>query len=76
MKEVYDEELETSIIMKRAVRASKDISKGEKITREHLIILRPRENDAICARELSQVIGKTTVVDISAGQSLTKRDLA
>ena len=69
-KTVYPEERDTSIIMKRSIRAAVDIKAGEVLDRSRLELLRPREKGSIDASRLGEVLGKRARADIGARDPL------
>jgi N-acetylneuraminate synthase len=66
-KTVYPEENDTSIIMKRSIRAAVDIRAGDVLERNLLEVLRPREKGSVDASRLGNVLGKRARRDITAG---------
>lgn len=69
-KKVEENELETVVIQRRGIRASADLKKGTKITRDVISILRPALGEAFSAAEIDQVIGAELMVDLKAGESI------
>src|SRR5258707_9095415 len=69
-KKVEENELETVVIQRRGIRASADLKKGTKITRDVISILRPAPAEAFSAAEIDQVIGAELMVDLKAGESI------
>ena len=74
-KRVADNESETVVLQRRCMRASRDISAGEIVTRDMIDMLRPAPADSIKPYELDSVVGSVTVVDIPFGERFTWRDL-
>ncbi|MCD6475846.1 MAG: N-acetylneuraminate synthase family protein [Anaerolineaceae bacterium] len=69
-KFVAANEQETVVIQQRCLRAKRAISKGEKITREMIAVLRPATPGAIKPYDINAVIGTSAVVDIEEGKEL------
>lgn len=70
-KKVEANEMETSIVQRRSVRAGQNIKKGEIITRDKLQILRPVSIGAIKPYQLDAIIGKPAAKDISCAEDMT-----
>ena len=75
-KQVEANEVETVLIQRRCLRASKDISKGETFSREMIAVLRRAIPDGILPPAIPQVIGKRAAVDIGKGEALRWVDIA
>jgi sialic acid synthase SpsE len=71
-KKVEDNELDTVIIQRRGIRAVKDLKKGTKISRDLISVLRPAPREAFSAAELDQVVGAELLVDIGAGDTISR----
>ena len=69
-KVVADNEVDTVIIQRRCLRASRDIASGEVINREMIAVLRPATPGAISPHQVAQVIGLKALEDIPAGKEL------
>ena len=69
-KFVAANEQETVVIQQRCLRAAHAISKGQKITREMIAVLRPATPGAIKPYDIQSVIGTSAVDDIEEGQEL------
>ena len=67
-KEVVEEESETVIVQRRALYANRDIMKGQILTREDIIELRPALG--ILPKYKALVIGRTAKIDIPAGEPI------
>ncbi len=74
-KIVRENEQETVIIQRRCLRASRDINKGEVLSREDIAVLRPATPGAIYPYEIDRVIGTRVLVNIPAGKELRWIDL-
>lgn len=69
-KFVTGSEADTVVVQRRCLRAARDISAGEVLTREMIDILRPAVHGAILPYEIDKVEGAKAFVDILAGQEL------
>jgi len=74
-KGIEDNELETIVLQRRCVRAQRDISVGEILTRSDVEVLRPAPPEAIPAHEVALTVGRTANRPISAGEHLSWSDL-
>jgi len=75
VKQVENNERETVIIQRRAVRAKSDLAAGTVLSKEHLIVLRPCPLDGFPPYCLDKMIDKRVRRDISAGEHLRWIDL-
>ena len=69
-KFIAGNEMETSVIQRRCLRAGREIKAGETLTREMIDILRPATPGAIKPPEVEAVIGLRALADIPAGKEL------
>lgn len=74
-KRVMENEQETVILQRRAVRARHAIRAGAKITKADLIPLRPCPRDALPPYRETELIGKTAARDIEAGDCVRLTDV-
>ncbi|MFL7893355.1 MAG: N-acetylneuraminate synthase family protein [Anaerolineales bacterium] len=74
-KRVMANEEQTVVVQRRCLRASRDISAGETITREMITVLRPATPGAILPYEIDRVIGTRSIAAIPAGKELRWTDL-
>jgi N-acetylneuraminate synthase len=74
-KFVAGNELETAVIQRRCLRASRDIEAGEIFTREMIDVLRPATPGAIKPHEIASVIGKRALLNIPYGKELLWTEL-
>ncbi len=74
-KFVAGNEVETTIIQRRCLRAARDIRAGEVFTREMIDVLRPATPGAIKPHEINTVIGKRARVDLPLGKELRWTEL-
>jgi sialic acid synthase SpsE len=63
-------EQETVVLQRRCLRAACDLPIGTVLTRDLITMLRPAPADAIMPYDLEAVLGKRTLVELSAGQEL------
>ena len=75
-KEVYPEEQDQYVSMKRGIRAATDLKSGDVINRKDVAVLRPCEEGTLRADELDIVVGKHLVSNVKKGQGLSAKDLA
>ena len=57
-KKIEDNEKDTVILQRRAIRAKKNLKKNTLLTRDDFIVLRPCPKDAIDPRYIDKIIGK------------------
>jgi sialic acid synthase SpsE len=69
-KFIAGNEMETSVIQRRCLRAGREIRAGESLTREMIDVLRPATPGAIKPPEVEAVIGLRALVDIPVGKEL------
>jgi sialic acid synthase SpsE len=74
-KFVAGNEVDTAVIQRRCLRASRDIKNGEVFTREMIDVLRPATPGAIKPDEIGSVVGKRSFVDMPRGKELRWTDL-
>jgi len=75
LKRVEDNETETVVIQRRAVRARTAIKAGEVITRSHVTVLRPASEHLVPANELGAVIGCVARRDLEPDEGISWFDL-
>ncbi len=76
IKRVEENETQTVILQRRAIRSARMLSKGNAISMDDLVMLRPCPPEAIPPYDISKVIGKTLVKDIMQGEHLEWKNLA
>jgi sialic acid synthase SpsE len=74
-KFVTENELASVVVQRRCVRVVRDISSGTCLSREDVEVLRPATPGGISPKHLSDVVGKTLLRDLFAGQELRWTDL-
>ena len=67
VKKVEDNELETVILQRRAIRVISDIQEGEEITRDKIQFQRPCPSDAFDINSIDEILGKKARVHIENG---------
>lgn len=75
IKRVEENEKQTAVLQRRAIRLQQDLPAGAVLTREHVTVLRPCPADAVSPLSLAQVPGKRLTRDIKAGDYLRWTDL-
>lgn len=75
VKRVEENERETVVIQRRAIRAKGELAAGTLLSKEHLIALRPCPLDGVPPYCLESMIGKRVKRNISAGDHLRWTDL-
>lgn len=76
IKRVEENEKQTAVLQRRAIRLVQDLPAGSVLTREHVTVLRPCPADAVSPLALAQVPGKRLTRAIMAGDYLRWTDLA
>lgn len=76
IKKIEQNEVQTAVLQRRAIRPAQDLAAGSVLTREHLSVLRPCPSDAISPAELDRVLGRTLARDKKTGDYLRWSDLA
>jgi len=74
-KSISANEKDTSIVQRRCVRAARDITAGELITRKMLDVLRPATPGAITPAEIKTVVGTRALKDLPFGKEIRWTDL-
>lgn len=75
-KFVAENEVETVVLQRRAVRAARDLSAGHVLAPGDVESLRPAPRDGIFPYDVSRVLGRTLARAISRGEHLRFEDLA
>lgn len=76
IKRIEDNEDQTIVLQRRCVRAAKDLVAGAVLTRAELEVLRPAPVAAVPAHEIAQVVGRTLLADVPAGQEIQWSDIS
>lgn len=76
VKRVEDNEKDTVVLQRRAIRTTKDLDVGTILQREDLTVLRPAPEDGIPPYRISEVIGKTLTHSLKSGEHIKWTDLS
>ena len=74
-KRVMDNEQETVVLQRRAIRAARDLPKGTTVSEQDLTVLRPCPTDALPPYRMPELVGKTATRDIPAGDTVRSDDV-
>lgn len=74
-KRVMDNESETVVLQRRAIRTTRQIQTGESINKDSLIALRPCPKDALPPYRLPELLGKKAARNIDAGDVIRLEDI-
>jgi len=74
-KRVMDNETETVVLQRRAIRAARDLAKGSVLRPEDLSVLRPCPTDALPPYRMDDLIGKALARDVPAGDVVRANDV-
>jgi N-acetylneuraminate synthase len=75
IKRIEENEKQTAVLQRRAIRVEQDLGAGTVLERAHVTVLRPCPPDAISPMDLAKVPGKRLRRDIKAGDYLRWNDL-
>lgn len=75
IKRVENNESETVVLQRRAIRMSMSLDAGSTLTRDHLTVLRPCPFDGLPPYEIQKIIGKKIRRNMSLGEHLRWPDL-
>ena len=75
IKKVEDNEMETCILQRRCLRASRDLQKGKIITKDMIDVLRPAPKGTILPYEIDNIIGKKLNNNIVQGSDFKWSDI-
>lgn len=75
IKKVEDNEKQTVVVQRRALRLTRDIPAGHVLTRADLAALRPCPVDALAPCDVERVVGRRLRVSKATGQHLTLQEL-
>jgi pseudaminic acid synthase len=73
IKKIYDEEKDQYFSMKRGIKSSQKLTKGQKLQRKHIKLLRPCLSNEISADNLKKIIGKKINTDLDANTAIKKK---
>lgn len=75
IKTVEDNEKEAKIVQRRCLRAKRTLRKGDAISKEDFISLRPAPEGSFDPYELPNIIGKRLISGLKSGEHLTKNNI-
>lgn len=75
IKKIEENEKETVLLQRRALRYARDLSKGHILQDEDLFALRPIHENGISPYEIKNIIGKKLLRDVKADDSFLKEDI-
>jgi sialic acid synthase SpsE len=75
VKRVEGNEMETVVLQRRSIRASRDIAAGERLSRADLAVLRPAPNEGLPPHRLPDVVGRQARRPIKSGDVVRWTDL-
>jgi N-acetylneuraminate synthase len=70
IKDIEENERQTSVLQRRCVRAARDLPAGTVVTREDLVVLRPAPVGSTPAQDVLAVVGSKADRDLVAGEEL------
>jgi sialic acid synthase SpsE len=73
-KKVEDNEIDSRIVQRRALRFNKDLSVGQIITRNDISILRPAPRNSITPNQLNIILGAELIRDVTREQIVSFED--
>lgn len=76
VKKIEENERETAVLQRRALRLKADLPAGALLTRDVIEVLRPCPEDAVRPYELDRVVGRTLLHPMKAGGHLRWSDIA
>jgi len=76
VKQVEQNERETVVLQRRAIRLARNVAAGEELSREALVVLRPCPADALPPFRLSEILGRRVRRDMDQGEHIRWQDLA
>ena len=74
-KKIEKNELETVVLQRRCIRASKRLKKNDIISRSDLVILRPCPKNAIDPKNIEKIVGKKLVNNIPEHEIIKWEDI-
>jgi sialic acid synthase SpsE len=75
VKKVEENEKETVVLQRRAIRAKRNINEGEVLTSGHIEVLRPCPIDGLAPFKINEILGKSIRRAIPAGECIRCSDL-
>jgi N-acetylneuraminate synthase len=74
-KRVMENEKETVVLQRRAIRSAVPIERGQTITESHLTLLRPCPNDALPPYRMHDILGRRARKDVEMGDVIRPSDI-
>ena len=74
-KRVMDNEKETVVLQRRAIRACGAIAEGQLVTQDDLTVLRPCPDDGLPPYRMGELVGKIADRDIEPGDCVRLSDI-
>jgi len=74
-KKIEENEIETSVLQRRAIYARRKISKGELLTKDDIDILRPCPSGAFQPYDIDKILNKEVTSDIKAMNCIFNKDI-
>ena len=75
IKVIEENEKETAVLQRRAIRLTTDAATGTALTDDHLTVLRPCPEDALPPYELGNALGKRLTRDMTSGDYIRWTDI-
>lgn len=75
VKKIEDNELETSILQRRAIRLERDVQAGAMLTRQCLTVLRPCPENGLPPYEINKIVGRQIKQSMKAGDFIKWTDV-
>jgi sialic acid synthase SpsE len=75
IKRIEENEKDSAIVQKRALRFTKDLKKGHILAAEDLFPLRPIPADGLAPYRINDVVGKKLIKDVAAGAHIRLEDI-
>jgi N-acetylneuraminate synthase len=76
IKRIEENEKQTAVLQRRAIRLEQDLPAGTVLERAHVTVLRPCPADAISPLDLASIPGRALRRDMKSGDYLRWNDLA
>jgi len=76
LKQIEDNESQTAVIQRRAVRAASDLPSGHVIRREDLVVLRPATPGAVRPPEIGELVGRVLSRPLEADEAVRWTDIS
>ena len=76
IKKVEGNEIESKIVQRRALRASKDLPSGSILCKEDIVALRPCPEGGLAPSQISDLVGKSLLSDLRRGELIELSSIA